>query len=63
MGYPLRPLLANIFMIELEKDIIQKLIDRKFIKFYIRYIDDTILLVKGEEINPTLKELNSYKKQ
>ena len=36
-------------MTELEKDIIQKLIDKKFIKFYIRYLDNT-------------QELNSYNK-
>ena len=35
MESPLGPLLANIFMTELEKDIIQKLIDKNFIKFYI----------------------------
>ena len=49
-------------MTELEKDIIQKLIDKKFIKFYIRYVDDTLLLVKDEDIDPILKELNSYNK-
>ena len=49
MGFPLRLLLANVFMTELKKDIIQKLIDRKFIKFYIRCVDNT-------------QELNSYNK-
>ena len=60
MGSPLGPLLANIFMTKLAKDITQKLIDKKFIKFYIRYADDTLLLVKDEGIDPILKELNSY---
>ena len=50
-------------MTELEKDIIQKLIDKKFIKFYIQYADDTLLLVKDEDIGSILKELNSYKKK
>ena len=63
MGSPLGPLLANIFMTELEKDIIQKLIDKKFIKFYIRYVDDTLLLVNDEGIDPILKELNSYNRK
>ena len=49
-------------MTELEKDIIQKLIDKKFIKFYFRYVDDTLLLVKDEDIDLILKELNSYNK-
>ena len=54
--------LANVFMTELEKDIIQKLIDKKFIKFYIRYVDDTLPLVKDEGMDPILKEPNSYNK-
>ena len=62
MGSPLRPLLANVFMTALEKDIIQKLTNKKFIKFHIRYVDDTLLLAKDEDINPILKELNSYNK-
>ena len=40
----------------------QNLIDKKFIKFYIRYVDDTLLLIKDEDIDPILKELNSYNK-
>ena len=31
MGSPLGPLIVNIFMTELEKDIIQELIDNNFI--------------------------------
>ena len=62
MGSPLGPLLANVFMTALEKDMIQKLTDKKFIKFHIRYVDDTLLLAKDEVINPILKELNSYNK-
>ena len=62
MRSPLGPLLTNIFMAELEKVIIQKLIDKKLIKFYIRYVDDTLLLAKVEDIDPILTELNSYNK-
>ena len=60
MVSPLRRPLANIFMTELDKHIIQKLIDKKFTKFYIQYVDDTLLLVKDEDITPILKELKSY---
>ena len=49
-------------MAKLEKDIIQKLINKNFIKFYIRCVDDTLLLIKDEDIDPILKELNSYNK-
>ena len=37
-------------MTELEKDRIQKLINKKYIKFYIWYVDDTLLLVKNEDM-------------
>ena len=43
MGSPLVPLLADIFMIELERSLIPNL--RK-IKFWRRYVDDTICFVK-----------------
>ena len=62
MESPLGPLLTNIFMAGLEKDIIQKLIDKKLIKFYSRYVDDTLLLAKVEDVDPILTELNSYNK-
>ena len=62
VGSPSGQLLTNIFMTEPEKDIIQKLIDKKLIRFYVRYVDDTLLLVKGDEIYTILKELNCYNK-
>ena len=45
MGSPFGRLLQNVFKTEIEKNIIQNLIDKKFIMFYIRYVDDTLLLV------------------
>ena len=45
-----------------EEYIIQKLIDKNSIKFYIRYVADTLLLVKDEDIDPIVKELNNYNK-
>ena len=50
IGSPLETLLANILKTELEKDIIQKLVDKAFIKYYIRYVDATVLLVEDEVI-------------
>ena len=58
MESPLGLLLANAFMTELEKDIIQKLIDKMYIMFYILNVDDTLLLPKDEDRDPILKELN-----
>ena len=41
MEFPLGSPLPNVFMTEIKKNIIQKLIDKNFIKFYIRYVDGT----------------------
>ena len=49
---PLRPVLANIFMVELERTIIRSLSDK--LKLWICYIDDTIAFVKNDEIKNVL---------
>ncbi|XP_057310566.1 uncharacterized protein LOC130648530 [Hydractinia symbiolongicarpus] len=58
MGSPLGPVLANIFMVELEKEIVPKL--ENSVKFWKRYVDDTICFVKENQINNVLVTLNSY---
>ena len=47
-------------MRELEKDIIQKLIDKQLIKFCIWYVNDTLLTIKNDDIDIILKELSSH---
>ena len=60
MGSPLVPVLANIIMNELESTIIKKLFDTGKVKFYCRYVDVTLLLIKPEDIQ-LLKDLfNSF---
>ena len=44
MGSPLGPVLADIFMIELENSLLPKL--TKYITFWKQYVDDTICFVK-----------------
>ena len=44
MGSPLGPVLADIFMTELEKKLLPGICIR-YIKFWRKYIDDTILYV------------------
>ena len=51
MGFPLGPVLANIIMTESEKVIIKDLVGKSLIKVYMRYADDTLLLVKEKYIN------------
>ena len=46
------PLLENVFMAKLGKDIIQKCFDKRFINFSIHYGDSMFLLVKDEDTDP-----------
>ena len=41
MGSSLGPVMANIIMAELEREIIEPLIEDGTLKFYTRYVDDT----------------------
>ena len=60
MGDALGPVLANIIMTELERVVVDKLIGSGKIKFYARYVDDTLLLVKPEDIDDILNRFNAY---
>ena len=60
MGSPLSPTLANIIMIALEDEIVKDLFDSDIIKFYVRYVDDTLVLAKPSDVNLILNKLNSY---
>ena len=59
MGSPLAPLLADIFMIELERSLIPNL---QKITFWRRYVDDTICFVKIGSIEHIRSVLNSFHK-
>ena len=60
MGASLGPVLANIIMTELERVVVDRLIQSGTIKFYARYVDDTLLLVKPEDVNGILQEFNEF---
>ena len=60
MGGSLRPVLANIIMTECEKVIVDKLIEDGIIKFYIRYVDDTLLVIKRTDISYVLNKFNGF---
>ena len=62
MGSPLGPVLANIIMTEVESTIVKELVDKPLVKPYLRYVDDTLLLVKDKDINHIRKRLNSFDK-
>ena len=58
IGSPLGPVLADIFMIELEKAILSELTE--YIKYWKRYVDDMISFVKLGTINYIITKLNSF---
>ena len=58
MGSPPGPVLANIFMVELERNIIPTLSND--ILLWKRYVDDTICFIKLISVNKVLETLNSY---
>ena len=62
MGSSLGPVIANIFMTELEKFILDELINDNIVKFYIQYVDNTLFLVKPEDTDKILKKFSSFDK-
>ena len=58
MGSPLGPILANIFMVELERSVKPTLMDK--MKCWTRYVDDTFCYIKTDSINYVLKVLNGF---
>ena len=58
MGSPLPPVLAGIFMVELERAVIPKL--SQHLQFWKRYVDDTIYFVRNGYQEFVLSRLNSF---
>ena len=58
MGSPLSPVLAGIFMVELERTILPAL--REYMSTWKRFVDDTISYIKEESIELVLSKLNGY---
>ena len=61
MGSALGPVLANIILLEFEKLIISDLI-KSGVKFYRRYVDDTLVLIKPSDIPEILNKFNTFDK-
>ena len=59
MGSCLAPVLANIILTELEKVIVDDLVRSGIVKFYRRYVDDTLVLIKPSHIPFVLNKFNS----
>ena len=62
MGSPLGPVLANIIVIKLERIIVKKSLHKSLVKLHMRYVDDTLTLVKYKDTNYLYRRLNSFDK-
>ena len=58
MGSPLGPVLANIFMVELQKSVISHLSETLDLRF--RCEDGTFTFIKAEEIEFVTHAINSF---
>ena len=58
MGSPLGPVLANIFMVELEKSLVPTM--QEEVALWFRYVDDTFTFVKKGCIDQVLMRLNGF---
>ena len=63
MGSPSGPTLADILMTAFEEEIVKPLISSNIIKFYSRYVDDTLVLIKPSDIEFVLDKFNSFHPQ
>ena len=57
MGYPLEPILANVFMVELENTFVSRMYQH--VKKWRRYVDENFAYVKNESIVYVIP-LNSF---
>ena len=62
MGSCLAPVLANIILTEFEKIVVDDLVNSGILKFYRRYVDDTLVLMKVSDIPFVLNKFNSFDK-
>ena len=60
MGSSFTPVLANIILTELENVVVTPLMKNGILKFYCRYVDDTSVVVKEDQIDKILKAFKSF---
>ena len=58
MGSPLGPVLANVFMVELENTLVPQL--KESVGLWYRYVDDTFTFIRKEHVDTVLRRLNSF---
>lgn len=60
MGGSLGLILTNIIMTNCEKVIADKFIEDSIMKLYVKYVDDTLLVIKRSFIAYILNKFNSF---
>ena len=58
MGSPLGPVIANVFMVALENDLVPKISEK--IGLWQRFVDDTFTFIKEKEVENVKSILNSF---
>ena len=61
-GSSLGPVLVNIIMTELKDVVIKPLIANSTIKFYTRFVNDTLLVIKPDNVKEVHNFLNKFDK-
>ena len=62
MGSSLGPVLANLIMTELEEKVVRPLVAKGTLKFYGRYVDDTLLVIKPKDVKNVHKAFEKFDK-
>ena len=62
MGSSLAPVLANIILTEFEENIVSNLLKDGTIKYYRRYVDDTLVLIKPADNSTVPEKFNKFDK-
>ena len=62
VGRSLGPVLANIIMTDCEKVVVNQLVENNIVNFYIRYVNDTSLVLRKKDIDIVLNKFNSFNK-
>ena len=58
MGSTLGPLMVNVIITELESVAVKYLLIKEYLKFYIRYMDDTLVLMNKSDVPIVSQTLN-----